>query len=556
MSLFEICLFLLSSITFFLIADFIYIDWFAINPYFIDPFLYWGTGEVFQYVKFHFSDTYYFRRWTITFINYLFSSIFDPYLAIYFKNAFLLIINLFLSTLIIFKLTRSFFLGLFCLIFFLPSSYYIYSIGNNYNQATGIFFINLLLLITFFFNIKYQYKYFFFFSFVIFLSLVTYQFLIYVILPIIFFWVSNNYTFIFSLKFKNFFLIILTILIGIFAGFILEHLISFLLNVKWQNLFIYSYKVSLGIIKSKQYAPAKDFYYSIFSNTSFIVSAIFISSTLLTISIFNKNKNYFAFSLLLILLTLIYLLDPFLGIAATFNFQTNFYLFNLCLLGLILLLDFIIADYKIYFKILIFIFIFLLSLFLLKYISINKFYLNTNILILILFSLFFLFFKKKFSKFFLIILFIVLYLQLMNNSSNYSNASQFFKNRDDIKVKFDKLSSEIKHATKQAIDFNPSQPRRLWILDNRPHEGWSNTISSLYGLYSAINVGYNSNTVDCKQIDWILMFPNSVLVTYGFDTEINSLNRLTELFKPCGSFIFEKSIDIENAHTFTLKKIN
>ena len=100
MSLLKVSLFFLSSIIFFLSADFIYIDWFAINPYFIDPFLYWGTGEVFQY-------TYYFRRWTITFINYLFSSIFDPYLAIYFKNAFLLIVNLFLSTLIIFKLTTN-----------------------------------------------------------------------------------------------------------------------------------------------------------------------------------------------------------------------------------------------------------------------------------------------------------------------------------------------------------------------------------------------------------------------------------------------------------------
>ena len=52
------------------------------------------------------------------------------------------------------------------------------------------------------------------------------------------------------------------------------------------------------------------------------------------------------------------------------------------------------------------------------------------------------------------------------------------------------------------------------------------------------------------------MFPNSVLVTYGFDTETNSLNKLTDLFKPCGSFIFETSIKIENAHTFTVKKIN
>jgi hypothetical protein len=106
------------------------------------------------------------------------------------------------------------------------------------------------------------------------------------------------------------------------------------------------------------------------------------------------------------------------------------------------------------------------------------------------------------------------------------------------------------------MQYDPSKPKRLWILDNRPHLGWSNTISSLYGNYSAINLGYKNNTVECKQIDWILMFPNSVLVIYGFDTESNSLIKLIDLFKPCGSFIFEKSIKIENAHTFMVKKIH
>jgi hypothetical protein len=192
----------------------------------------------------------------------------------------------------------------------------------------------------------------------------------------------------------------------------------------------------------------------------------------------------------------------------------------------------------------------------LKYININKLYLYINLLILTLSSLFFLFFKTKFNKLILIILFIVLYAQLINNSSNYSNSQQFYKNREEIKFKFDKLSAEIRHATKQAIDFNPSQPRRLWILDNRPHSGWSNNITSLYGNYSAINLGYGNNAVACNQIDWILMFPNSVLLTYGFDTETNSLNKLADLFTPCGSFVFETSIKIENAHTFTVKKIN
>jgi hypothetical protein len=156
----------------------------------------------------------------------------------------------------------------------------------------------------------------------------------------------------------------------------------------------------------------------------------------------------------------------------------------------------------------------------------------------------------------LTIFFVILYVKLIHNSSIYSNSHQNYKNREDIKLKFDKLSAEIRHATKQAIDFNPSQPKRLWILDNRPHDRVSSTISSLYGNYSAINQGYKNNTVDCKQVEWILNFPNSVLVTYGFDTEINSLNKLTDLFKPCGSFVFEKSIKIENAHTFTIKKIN
>ena len=511
---------------------------------------------MFQYVKFHFFDTYYFRRWTINFINYFFSSFFEPYLAIYYKNISLLIVNLFFTILIILRLTKSLFLSFLFLFFLMPSNYYFYSIGGNYNQATGIFFINLILLITFFFDINTKLRYFIILSFLIFLALSTYQFLVFVIFPIIFFWIVINFKFILSLNLKNFFLISVSILIGLFLGLVCEYIISFLLNVKWENLFTYSYKIALNNIQSKNFAPSKNFYYDIFSNQSFIVSAILISMTLFIISILIKNKNYFGFSLLLFFLTGTYLLDPLWGANHTFIYQTNFYLFNFCFIGLILFLDFIVKDYKIYLKFLILIFIFLLSLFLLKYININKFYLHTNILILILFSLFFLFIKKKFNKLPLIILFIVLYVQLINNSSNYSHSWQSFKNREEIKVKFNKLSAEIRHATKQAIDFNPSQPRRLWILDNRPHEGWSNTISSLYGLYSAINVEYNSNTVDCKQIDWILMFPNSVLVTYGFDTEINSLDRLTELFKPCGSFIFEKSIDIENAHTFTLKKTN
>lgn len=556
MSLLKVSLFFLSSIIFFLIADFVYIDWFVIDPSIIDPWVYWGTGEVFEYVKFHFSNTYYFRRWTINFVNYLFSNNFDAYFGIYLKNSILLIINFFISTLLIYRLTKSFFLSATFLIFFIPVKFYFYSIGSNYNQATGIFFINLILLSTFIFSEKHKYKYFLFLGFVIFLTLVTYQFLLYVIFAIIFFWIIVNHKFFFLLNTKKTFLIILCIFIGLFAGILLEYFISWLLNVKWSNFFIYSIQTSFSILKSGDYKAPKDFYYSIFNKYRFIIPSVFISLTLLRISIFNKNKNYLAFAILMLSLTAVHLLDPFLLTNTTFFIQTKIYLFCFCLFGLILLLDFIIKDYRFLFKIFFVILFFLASLIILKYLNDNLI-LYTNVFILIIFFLILFFFNYKIINFFLIIFFISLYTQLINLSDGIIDRNYaYYKNRNDFKNHINKLSSEIKHATKQAIDFDPSQPKRLWILDNRLHEGWSKTITSLYGNYSAINLGYRNNAIECKQIDWILIFPNSVLVTYGFDTETDSLNKLIDLFKPCGSFVFEKSIKIENTHTFTVKKNN
>jgi hypothetical protein len=555
MPLSKISLFFLISIFFFFIADFLYVDWFALIPNYIDPWVYWGTGEVFQYIKFHFSDTYYFRRWTVTFVNYLFSSIFNPYLALYFKNSFLLIVNLFISILLIFKLTKSFFLSLIFLIFFLPFHYYFYSVGENYNQATGIFFINLIILSTFLFNIKYKYKYFFYLGFIIFCALVTYQWLIYTIFSITFFWIIVNYKFFFSLNIKNIFLIVLSIFFGLFLGILLEYIISWTLGIKWQNFLSYSFSLGRAIM-SQVPNPGLKFYTSyIFQQYSFIVISFFISLILFRISIFNKTRNYLAFSILLLLQTIVHLLDPITNANSAFVTQTNFYLFVFCLFGIILLLDFIILDYKIIPKIFIVSLIFIISLLVSKYINVSNFFIYINSFLLILFFISLFIFKIKTFKFLLIPIFLTLYVLLINNSFYYIKGRILVKH-DDVEIRINKLSSEIKEATNKAMQYDPSKPKRLWILDNRPHLGWSNTISSLYGNYSAINLGYKNNTVECKQIDWILMFPNSVLVIYGFDTESNSLIKLIDLFKPCGSFIFEKSIKIENAHTFMVKKIH
>ena len=66
-------LFLFSSILLCLLINLVHPIWFLDHFVLIDPWFYYGTGEYFKYIKFHLSDTYYFRRWPINLNNLLFS---------------------------------------------------------------------------------------------------------------------------------------------------------------------------------------------------------------------------------------------------------------------------------------------------------------------------------------------------------------------------------------------------------------------------------------------------------------------------------------------------
>lgn len=60
----NIFLFFLSAL---ILISINYFDpvWFIDSFDMVDPWLYYGTGEYFDYIKKHLYDTYYFRRWTI-----------------------------------------------------------------------------------------------------------------------------------------------------------------------------------------------------------------------------------------------------------------------------------------------------------------------------------------------------------------------------------------------------------------------------------------------------------------------------------------------------------
>jgi len=550
---------LLSSIFFYLISNSIYPDWFAIPEGQIDPFVYWGTGEVFLYIKSHFSQTYYFRRWTINLVNLFFSYFFSPYLGLYFKNSLLLICNFFLFSRLILIITNSLFISFLSLVLFSISSYFVYSIGSNWHQATSLFFLLLILYCIFDFKNQFKSKiYFWFLGFLLVLSIITYTWSIFILLPLMFCSLILNYKIICSLKFLEIKKKIYILIIGIISAVILDHLIALLLGVKWSNIFLYSLKLGSNFVINHQLPTIATNGYLLFllSNLSFFLPAVLISILLIFIYKLTKNINYLAIGSLIFFQLCVYFLDYIFFHHKSFIIKEyNFFIFPMILIGIILLFNYFLSNFKefyskIYLSTLFFITIYFLNNIFYKYtVYIN--YINIIVFFIFLFSI--LSIRNYFFKFFFFLAIVMVATLLINNSSRY--VGQKYKNRDHIQFTFNKLSYEIKNATNQAINYDKKFPKRLWILDNRPHTGWSGNISSLYGNYSAINLGYGNNTIDCKQVEWILMFSNSVLVTYGFATETDSLNKLIELFKPCGSFIFDKTIRIEEAHTFTVEKI-
>ena len=69
--------------------------WFIDDFGSVDPWLYYATGEYFDYIKKHLYDTYYFRRWTVTLGNLLFSSIFGPFYGMFVLKSLIFFLDYF-----------------------------------------------------------------------------------------------------------------------------------------------------------------------------------------------------------------------------------------------------------------------------------------------------------------------------------------------------------------------------------------------------------------------------------------------------------------------------
>ena len=126
---------------------------FLFDPYWfvwsgrIDPWLYWGTGINLQYFAEFFSDTYYFRRWTVTLPYALTHLLFGEALGL----ALLASFQLALLGLLTFWLNRSFGhsapLAASLSIFVSANPFLFLAIGDGYITAPSLIFITATLLL-------------------------------------------------------------------------------------------------------------------------------------------------------------------------------------------------------------------------------------------------------------------------------------------------------------------------------------------------------------------------------------------------------------------------
>jgi hypothetical protein len=543
------------------VINIIYPAWF-INPEFhIDPWIYWGTGENLQYAAKHFGSTYYFRRWTLTLPNYLFQQLFDPYLAQSLLRGLLFIGICSLGAVFIWSVTKNRLAIVFYLIFISSTEYIIRSIGTSYNQGTGILlFLGILILARSKVDLKTCKCLPLAFGLMSLLLFVTYQWTVYLfpgILTASFFY---HFTCLAERRISAYIYCTIWTAVGFSAGLVVDLLVGMILGVRWENLLTYSLGTALGFIRSGDYAvPLNVYKNSIFSASSFpFLALVFMAKNLVLSRIVAISPNYFVIAVVLPL-TIVHFMDPLLGANTTFTPQTNLYLAILLCIWVIITISNIYTKFKspIYKWLLLLSFVVIVVGF-----QNNFFTLNNNqwlqLLGLSFVILIFTYFALKFweprssyyslfrklrtndnakantylhhiSSLMVILAILITTSCLMSTMQRWASGQRAtYLSSSDAARFIKRLSQE--HRTLTNL---PGQPR-LWLADFRPHSEWSVNISALYGLYSAVAVGYPPPPPSCDQMNWIQNTKNSLIVIFKGNSDEEAAKYVDDAAIYCG----------------------
>ena len=497
--------------------NYLYPGWF-IDPFHrVDPWLYYGTGEYFDYIKKHFYDTYYFRRWTINLGNLIFSNIFGPFYGMFILKSLTFFFGLFFLQKTIFKISSKSYLVVFILAFFpfLFHKQLLETVGTSYVPSLSF----LLFSLYFYFLIthKNQSNNVTLIAFLISLILITYQGNIKFIIPsLILFFFDENFNFLFD-KFilkkigkLIFWTIVFTILI--------DESIQFFLSIDLKNFFIYSISTEL-YVRDKFIVGYNTFYQDLFPRIykiTYITGAVLSVLVILNFKIIKNNllKKVWLFY---IIFSLMNLLEPFHKLGFSIYIQAKWLHLLLSVILSVSFLIFLFYDFnnkiskKDHQK---------------SYYILTKFIINLSIIIFLIFANF--------------------------KSGNDSHKLSLQTKAEYIKQKSKlyKIYKENKKITDLALKLD----KRISIVDDRPHYGWSGNIAQLYGMYSALALGYPPKFESCNLVDWQLGYDPLIILfsNKNINDSLELIKRLSGNCKFNGRFEFKEEID-KNVKIFVIK---
>jgi hypothetical protein len=522
--------------------------WFIAPRTHIDPWVYWGPGQDLRYPRIHFSTTYYFRRWTLIFPNYFFEHLFSPYLAQLLLRSCLLFAVCFLGGLLAFVLTGAISAGAVAALGFACFGFIVRSVGMSYSQGTGlVLWLAVACLI-----VKWRSATSFYLvgkslGVAVLLSLlfVTYPWTVYLWFALAALGLPgmvSRYRFLSVRDIVG--RVIPLVLTGGAAGVAivvaLDLEIGRLIGVPWPNVVSYTLDIRKSLEAAVRSTPVREFLVGqVLTRQSFALLGVAVSAALAFSRRLLPGCRTFAACVLVLSVT--YLLDPWTGANSHFSMQTIIYLGACLIVAAALLIS---STYE-------------LALagvmsratrlgaiaalcaggalctIALARFSDAKWWVPVSVVAVTgaagsIISAFsqrrivwggMLLLAASSNAAALAVTMKVWTVQVGSDFAGKADAAQFIQ----------RLTNEHRSLMARAAE----DGRRVWILDNRPHAGWSTNISTAYGLYSAFAIGFPP-TVSCPQIDWLLRRGNATVVLYGSTRSVaDDAAMIANLARPC-----------------------
>ena len=534
--------------------------WFITGKGQIDPWIYWGTGEIMEYTAEHFSLTYYFRRWTLTFPNFIFQNLLPPVEAQFVLRSLILFTILMLAGALVYALAKSFVTSLFVMGLISSSSLLLPGIGQSYHEGTGlVFFVTLLLLLAKLSEEHEKFRLNVFFIGVIFaLFFVTYQFSLFLFASM-----ASALLLVSAREIlKKLKLYFWPFVLGFFIVSILDFIIGRTFG-GWPEIVSYSLATGFSINQSGEFAPDLTSYIEVFflSSSNFMLPLLLLGILLLRTA--GSSTKWFGF--FLSTLAIAYFFLPFTGSSAPFYQHTVVYGVMATLLGAGIAISAVLekASERLVWsvwrrdalKAAALTLIVLLSIYTpdeswLILVSIGTGFLALA-LVLSRYEL-----KKEskaFSNLSAMISAIILSIPVLSQGLPYpaSPRSDLDKVAQENSVRMTVLSKEVRALAGYAT----ANDYRIFILDNRPHEGWSETISAFYGMYSSISEGYPAPTVDCNRLAYAASRENPRFILIHEGDPDGSDKFMQAYLSPCSLYapVLEGEVPGIDASVFRLE---